>query len=128
MKLGYHRDVKLTMEEAESRLRTALQDQGFGVLTDIDVRATMRKKLDIEFRPYKILGACHPPSALKALSAVPEIGLLLPCNVTVSANDDNTVRVAAIDAEQMLGFVEHPDLTEVAIAVNASLRKAVDAV
>ncbi|MFC1535580.1 DUF302 domain-containing protein [Candidatus Neomarinimicrobiota bacterium] len=128
MSLGYHRDVTLTMEEAEARLRTALQDQGFGILTEIDVRATMRKKLDIEFRPYKILGACHPPSALKALSAVPDIGLLLPCNVTVSQNDDNSVRVAAIDAEQMLGFVEHPELTEVASAVNVSLRKAIDAV
>jgi uncharacterized protein (DUF302 family) len=116
------------MEEAEARLRTALQEQGFGILTEIDVRATMRKKLDIEFRPYKILGACHPPSALKALSAVPEIGLLLPCNATVSQNDDNTVRVAAIDAEQMLGFVEHPGLTEVASAVNVSLQKAIDAV
>lgn len=128
MRMGYYRDVNLTMEEAESRLRTALQSRDFGILTEIDVRATMRKKLDIEFRPYKILGACHPPSALKALSAVPEIGLLLPCNVTVSQNDDNTVRVAAIDAEQMLGVVEQPELTEVANAVNASLQKAIDAV
>jgi uncharacterized protein (DUF302 family) len=128
MKLGYHRDVQLTMEEAENRLRTALQDQGFGVLTEIDVRATMRKKLDIDFRPYKILGACHPPSALKALSTVPEIGLLLPCNVTVSQNDDGTVRVAAVDAEQMLGFVEHPDLADVAGEVNQSLQQAIDAV
>ena len=109
MRLGYHRDVDLTMEEAESRLRTALQGQGFGVLTEIDVRATMKKKLDIEFRPYKILGACHPPSALEALSTEPEIGLLLPCNVTVSLNNDHTVRIAAIDAEQMLGVVAELD-------------------
>lgn len=128
MKLGYYRDVNLAMEEAETRLRAALQDQGFGILTEIDVRATMKKKLDIDFRPYRILGACHPPSALKALSTVSEIGLLLPCNVTVSQNDDGSVRVAAIDAEQMLAFVEHPDLTEVAEAVNQSLRQAIDAV
>ena len=128
MKLGYHRDVNLTMEEAETRLKTALLDQGFGVLTEIDVRATMKKKLDIDFPPYRILGACHPPSALKVLSTIPEIGLLLPCNVTVSQNDDGTVRIAAIDAEQMLGFVEHPDLADVASAVNQSLQQAIDAV
>ena len=81
MKVGYYRDVQLTFEEAESRVRTALQEQGFGVLTEIDVKATLKKKLDVDFRPYKILGACHPPSALKALSIVPEIGLLLPWTI-----------------------------------------------
>jgi uncharacterized protein (DUF302 family) len=128
MRLGYHRDVKLTMEEAESRLRTALQGQGFGVLTEIDVQATMKKKLDIEFPPYRILGACHPPSALKALSTEPEIGLLLPCNVTVSQNEDRTVRIAAIDAEQMLGVVDKPELAKVASAVNTALQQAIDEV
>ncbi|UCD36997.1 MAG: DUF302 domain-containing protein [Fidelibacterota bacterium] len=128
MKLGYHRDVELPLEEAESRVRAALQEQGFGVLTEIDVRATLKKKLDVDFRPYKILGACHPPSALKALSTVPEIGLMLPCNVTVSLNDDGTVRVAAVDAEAMLGVVERQELAEVAAEVNRSLQKAIDSI
>lgn len=128
MTLGYHRDVQLSMEEAESRIRAALQDRGFGVLTEIDVQATLKKKLDVDFPPYKILGACHPASAFKALSAVPEIGLLLPCNVTVSQNDDGTVRVAAVDAEVMLGVVDRPDLALVAAEVSGWLRAAIDSV
>lgn len=128
MTLGYHRDVQLSMEEAESRIRAALQDRGFGVLTEIDVQATLKKKLDVDFPPYKILGACHPSSAFKALSAVPEIGLLLPCNVTVSLNDDGTVRVAAVDAEVMLGVVDRPDLALVAADVSGWLRAAIDSV
>lgn len=128
MKVGYYRDVQLTFEEAESRVRTTLQEQGFGVLTEIDVKATLKKKLDVDFRPYKILGACHPPSALKALSTVPEIGLLLPCNVTVSRNDDGTIRVAAVDAEAMMGVVGEPELAPVAADVNSWLRAAIDAV
>ena len=128
MTLGYHRDVQLSMEEAESRIRAALQDRGFGVLTEIDVQATLKKKLDVDFPPYKILGACHPASAFKALSAVPEIGLLLPCNVTVSLNDDGTVRIAAVDAEVMLGVVDRPDLALVAADVSGWLRAAIDSV
>lgn len=128
MKVGYYRDVQLTFEEAESRVRTTLQEQGFGVLTEIDVKATLKEKLDVDFRPYKILGACHPPSALKALSTVPEIGLLLPCNVTVSLNDDGTVRLAAVDAEALLGMVEKTELAPLAADVNSWLRAAIDAV
>lgn len=128
MTLGYYRDVQLSMEEAESRIRAALQDRGFGVLTEIDVQATLKKKLDVDFPQYKILGACHPASAFKALSAVPEIGLLLPCNVTVSLNDDGTVRVAAVDAEVMLGVADRPELASVAADVNGWLRAAIDSV
>ncbi|UCH10267.1 MAG: DUF302 domain-containing protein [Fidelibacterota bacterium] len=128
MKLGYFRDVQLSFQEAEEKVRARLQEQGFGVLTEIDVKATLKKKLDVDLQPYKILGACHPPSALKALSTVPEIGLLLPCNVTVSQNEDGTVRVSAVDAEMMLGVVDRPELAPVAAEVNSSLRKAIDAV
>ncbi len=128
MKIGYHRDVQLRFEEAESRVRATLQEQGFGVLTDIDVKATLKKKLGVDFQPYMILGACYPSSAFKALSIVPEIGLLLPCNVTVSQNDDGTVRIAAVDAEMLLGVVERPELAPVAADVNGWLRAAIDAV
>lgn len=126
MDIAYYRDMDLTMEAAESRVRATLQDQGFGVLTEIDVQATLKKKLDVDFPPYKILGACDPASAHRALSAVPEIGLLLPCNVTVSQNDDGTVRVAAINALAMLGIIEHPVLAEIAEEVNGRLQKAID--
>ena len=128
MRIGYHRDVQLGFEEAESRVRATLQEQGFGVLTEIDVKATLKKKLGVDFPAYKILGACHPSSAFKALSIVPEIGLLLPCNVTVSLNDDGTVRVAAVDAEAMLGAVKEPELAPVATDVNNRLRAAIDAI
>ncbi len=128
MKIGYHRDVQLRFEEAESRMRATLQEQGFGVLTEIDVKATLKTKLGVDFPAYKILGACHPSSAFKALSAVPEIGLLLPCNVTVSQNDDGTVRIAAVDTEMLLGVVERPELAPVAADINGWLRAAIDAV
>jgi uncharacterized protein (DUF302 family) len=128
MKLGYHRDVRLSFEEAEARVRDTLQEQGFGVLTEIDVKATLKKKLDVDLLPYKILGACHPPSALRAISAVPEIGLLLPCNVTVSQNEDGSIRLAAVDAESMLAVVENPELADVAVDVNSRLRRALDSV
>ena len=128
MQLGYTRDVRLSFDEAEERIRAGLEQQGFGVLTEIDVKATLKKKLDVEFYPYKILGACHPPSAYQALSTVPEIGLLLPCNVVISQNDDGTIHVSAIDASLLLGVVERPELEEVARDVNDRLKKAIDAV
>lgn len=125
---GYHREFNLKFEETESRLRTALQEQGFGVLTEIDVTAVFKQKLDVDFRPYKILGACHPPSAYKALTLAPEIGLLLPCNVTISQNDDGRILVSAVNAMTMLGIIEHPELVDIAESVNAGLQKALDAI
>ena len=127
MNIGYHRDLELSIDAADARVRETLAAEGFGILTEIDVQATLKKKLNADFRPYRILGACHPPSALQALLLKPEVGLLLPCNVTVSANDDGTVRVAAINAEIMLKVVDSPELAEVATEVNAALRRAVDA-
>ncbi len=127
MNIGYHRDLELSIDAADARVRETLAAEGFGVLTEIDVQATLKKKLNADFRPYRILGACHPPTALRALSVNLEVGLLLSCNVTVSANDDGTVRVAAINAEIMLKVVDSPELADVATEVNAALRRAVDA-
>jgi uncharacterized protein (DUF302 family) len=78
------------------------------------VKETLKKKLDVDFRPYKILGACNPPLAYRALSAAPEVGLLLPCNVTVSYIEDNVTEVSIIDPLSMMGFINHPDLEPVA--------------
>lgn len=128
MALGYSRDLQLTMEEAETRIRERLQEQGFGILTEIDVTKTFKMKLDVDFKPYKILGACHPQSAHKALTIDEEIGLLLPCNITLSQNDDGTVKLSAIDANEMFKIVDQPGIEELAGEVTLKLRAAVDQV
>jgi Uncharacterized conserved protein len=102
----------LSFADAVARAREALAKEGFGVLTEIDVQATLKKKLDVDREPYLILGACHPPSAHKALSAVPEVGVLLPCNVTVSVEGGTTV-VRAMDPEGVMGLLDSPELAEV---------------
>lgn len=99
----------------------ALKVEGFGVLTEIDVKATLKKKLDVEFRPYKILGACNPSLAYRALQVAPEIGLLLPCNVTVSYVEDRVTDVSLVDPLAMLGVVPHPELKPVADEAAARL-------
>ncbi len=125
---GFSKELEIPYEQAVEKATAALKEQGFGVLTEIDVQATLKKKLDADFQPYKILGACQPASALKALSIQPEVGLLLPCNVTVSANDDGSVRVAAIDAQVMFTVIDNPELADLATEVGVSLRRAIDAI
>ena len=119
--LGLNVRLNTDFEEALTRVTAALKAEGFGVLTEIDVKETLKKKLDVDFRPYKILGACNPPLAYRALSAAPEAGLLLPCNVTVSFAEDNVTDVAIIDPLSMLGLVQHPDLEPIAEEARARL-------
>jgi uncharacterized protein (DUF302 family) len=106
---------------AQERVTAALKVEGFGVLTEIDVKETMKKKLDVDFRPYKILGACNPPLAYRALTIAPEVGLLLPCNVTVAQVGEDQVDVSLVDPIAMLGVVTHPDLKPVADEARARL-------
>ncbi|MHB8798033.1 MAG: DUF302 domain-containing protein [Thermoanaerobaculia bacterium] len=115
----------LSFADAVARAREALAKEGFGVLTEIDVQATLKKKLDVDREPYLILGACHPPSAHKALSAVPEVGVLLPCNVTVSVEGGTTV-VRAMDPAGVMGILGSPALAEVGADIGARLRRVVD--
>lgn len=122
-------DVAQPYEDAVAATRAALMDQGFGVLTEIDVRATLKSKLDVEFRPYVILGACNPPLAHRALSAETAIGLLLPCNVIVYAGDNpGTSVVAVLDPEAQLGLTGRDDLKPLASEVRARLNRVLDAV
>jgi len=107
-----------------SRARQALAAEGFGVLAEIDVQATLKAKLGIEGEPYLILGACHPPSAHRALGVAPEVGVLLPCNVTVSIERGATV-VRAMNPESVLGIVGKPELADVGEKVGAALRRVV---
>lgn len=111
----------------EESVRKALKDEGFGVLTEIDVKATFKKKLDVDFRPYKILGACNPPLAYNALNAAPDIGLLLPCNVTLSQTDSGKIEVALIDPVVMLGVAQNPALEPIAEEVKIRLQRVKDA-
>jgi uncharacterized protein (DUF302 family) len=107
-------------ETALTVVTDALKAEGFGVLTEIDVKATLKKKLDVDFRPYKILGACNPPLAHRALEAAPEVGLLLPCNVTVQYVEDGVTEVSLIDPMAMLSFVPSSELA--AVATDAAAR------
>lgn len=124
---GFGTTLKLPYEQAIERTRAALKDQGFGILTEIDVRKTMQEKLNTEFRPYVILGACNPPLAHRALSTDLGVGLLLPCNVIVYDNGDGTSTVEMMDPEAALNLVgDSSIIAEVAQQAGARLRSALD--
>ena len=125
---GYSRVVDLTYEEALDKVVANLKEQGFGILTEIDVKETLREKLGVDFRPYKILGACNPPFAHRALQAEEEIGLLLPCNVIVYINGAGETVVSALNPVVAMQVVDNPVLGEVAEAVRERLITAVDGV
>lgn len=124
---GLRVTTSLDVADAEARVREALGAEGFGVLTEIDLAATLHAKLGIDMAPYKILGACRPPLAAQAVQAVPDVGLLLPCNVVVYAADDHTV-VAALDPLTMVEMTGQPDLQPVAEDARARLKRALTAV
>lgn len=126
MNYGYKRTVKLSFEKVDNRIRETLKEEGFGILTEIDVKNTLKKKLDKDFQKYKILGACNPPLAYEALNDEQAIGLLLPCNVVLWENEDLSTTIAAIDANKMMTIVENSQLYNIAIKVNSLLQKAVD--
>jgi len=125
--VAYEAKTALSFDQAVERCREALAREGFGVLTEIDVQATLKKKLDVDRDPYLILGACHPRSAHRVLSAVPAVGVLLPCNVTVSIEDGSTV-VRAMNPEAAMSLISHPVLQEVAAEVGEALQRVVAAV
>ncbi|MFN2163134.1 MAG: DUF302 domain-containing protein [Candidatus Promineifilaceae bacterium] len=125
--LGYKVKLQGEFDEVEARVRQALLEQGFGILTEINVKDTFKKKLDVDFRPYKILGACNPPLAHRALTAVPDAGLLLPCNVTLSQEGENTIEVAIIDPMIMLSVGQLPELQPVADEAAERLQRVVAA-
>jgi uncharacterized protein (DUF302 family) len=125
---GFSRKLEAGFDDAVERVRGALQKEGFGVLTEIDVSATLKKKLDVDFRKYVILGACNPPFAYRALSAELEIGLLMPCNVIVYENDGGGVTVAAMDASMLATVTGNEELSEVATTINEKLKRAIGSV
>ena len=125
--IGIKVTLDMDYEPALEKVTEALMDEGFGILTEIDVKTTLKNKLDVDFRPYKILGACNPPLAHKALSTAPDVGMLLPCNVTVSEESDGRVLVSIIDPLAMMGFMVDPALDEVAQEANERLGRVAQA-
>jgi uncharacterized protein (DUF302 family) len=115
-------------EDAISKVTDALKGEGFGVLTEIDVRATLKKKLDADFRKYVILGACNPPYAYKTLQADLDVGLLLPCNVIVYETDDQKAYVSALNPVSALGVIKSEEIREIAEEVSAKLKTVIDKV
>jgi uncharacterized protein (DUF302 family) len=122
---GMRKQLTISYDEALVAVPEALKTEGFGVLTEIDIAATLKKKLDVDFRRYKILGACNPPLAHKALTAELEIGLMLPCNVVVYEGDDGKAVVLAIDPISTIASIGVPALADIAATVQAKLAAVV---
>ena len=127
IKIAYETTTGLSYDEAIARCREALTAEGFGVLSEIDIKATLKKKLDVDVEPHVILGACHPPSAHRVLTAMPEVSVMLPCNVTVSVEKGKTV-VRAMNPEAAMGMLDNPEVTAVATEIGQALQRVLAAV
>ena len=123
---GFHVTVKDGFDEVVYKATEALKTEGFGVLTTIDVKATLKAKIDVDRRPYTILGACNPGLANQAINAEPDIGLLLPCNVLVREEEDDSITVAFMDPSAVLGLVERDDVKPLAAEVRGKLERVRD--
>ena len=125
---GIHVTVACGMEEAEQKTIEALKAEGFGVLTEIDVKAVLKKKIDVDRKPYKILGACNPVLANKALEAEPDLGLLLPCNVVIREEEDGSTTVAIVDPAAMFAVVDKPEMSDMADEVRVKFERIMAAI
>jgi uncharacterized protein (DUF302 family) len=126
MSYYFSRKVGGSFDEVEKRTRTALKKEGFGILTEIDVKETLKNKLDVDFRSYLILGACNPPFAYKALVAEDKIGTMLPCNVIVQEIGENDIEVSAVDPVASMKAIENQELYGIATQVQVKLKNVVD--
>jgi len=125
MSYYFKKTVKGSFEEVLEKVTASLKNEGFGILTEIDVKETLKKKLDVDFRKYKILGACNPPFAYKALQAEDKIGVMLPCNVIVQEMGENDIEVAAVDPVASMKAIENQELYGIATQVQEKLKNIV---
>ncbi len=128
MKYGYQKTVSISFKDVDSKIRSTLAENGFGVITEIDIKKTFKEKLNIDYPRFRILGACNPELAEKALKMQSEVAMLMPCNVVFWENEDSTVTLSAIDAEQQLSVTQHDDLIQIGKDVNIMLKTAIDRV
>ncbi len=126
MSYSFCKKLNLDFEQAISKVTEDLKQEGLGILTKIDVKATLKKKLDVDFPKYTILGACNPPFAYRALQAEPQIGAMLPCNVIVRQLEDGRIEVAAVDPLASLQAIENVELQEIAEEIQAMLKKIIE--
>ncbi len=126
MKYYFSKILHVSFDEAIVRVTEELKKEGFGILTDIDVQATLKKKLNVDFRKYRILGACNPQYAYQALLKEDKIGTMLPCNVIVQEISEGKVEVAAIDPIASMQAIENPELGSIAVEVQAKLKKVIE--
>ncbi len=126
--MSYHfsKKLNLSFDDAIEKTTAVLKEEGFGVLTEIDIKDTLKKKLDVDFRNYRILGACNPPNAYKALQAEGHIGLMLPCNVIVQQHDSGEVEVSAVDPVASMQAIENAELGDVAKEVQDMLKRVIE--
>jgi uncharacterized protein (DUF302 family) len=125
MTFHFTKRLRVPFETAISQVTEALKQRGFGILTEIDVQQTLKKKLDVDFRPYRILGACNPPLAYQALQAEDKIGTMLPCNVIVQDVGNGMIEVSAVDPVASMAAIDNPKLATIAATVQAKLREVV---
>ncbi len=126
MQYTFNKILDVSFDDAVARVIDELKKEGFGVLTDIDVQMTLKKKLDVDFRKYRILGACNPTFAYKALQAESRIGTMLPCNVIVQETEQGKTEVSAVDPIASMQSIENPELRDIAKQVQSRLKKVVD--
>ncbi|MFZ0455710.1 MAG: DUF302 domain-containing protein [Ignavibacteriaceae bacterium] len=125
MSYYFSKKSALGFTEAIEKVTEALKNEGFGILTEIDVKETLKKKLDVDFRPYRILGACNPPFAYKALQVEDKVGIMLPCNVIVQEKE-NGVEIAAVDPVASMQAIDNPKLSEIAGEIRKRLHRVID--
>lgn len=126
MDYSFNKILDMSFDDAINKVTEDLKKEGFGVLTDIDVQATLKKKIDVDFRKYRILGVCNPPFAYKALQAESRIGTMLPCNVIIQETGQGNIEVSAIDPIASMQAIENPGLRDIAIQIRNKLKKVIE--